>query len=287
MTHFEHTTETAGDCAGTTVLITGAARGQGRSHAVEFARRGASIVAVDLCAEVDTVPYGLATGDDLEETRSLVERAGARCLTVQADVRDSARMREVVDTAVETFGRIDVCIANAGVVSFAPVTELSDAQWQTMLDIDLTGVFNTIRAVAPIMTAQQWGRIITISSMGGRSGTPNLGHYVAAKWGVIGLTKTLALELAGTGVTANIICTGTVSTDMVHNPAMYSLFAPDLDGPTQEQVRGRYAKLNPLGEPWTEPEDVTAAAIYLASHAARHVTGETLEIGAGVSARMP
>ncbi|WP_158726485.1 mycofactocin-coupled SDR family oxidoreductase [Tomitella fengzijianii] len=275
------------DFAGRAVLITGAARGQGRGHAVEFARRGASIVAVDLCADVDTIPYPLATVDDLEQTRTLVEQAGARCLAVQADVRDPARMNEVVDEALRAFGGIDICIANAGVVSFAPVVELTDAQWATMLDIDLTGVFHTLRAVAPVMTARGWGRIITIASMGGRAGTPNLGHYSAAKWGAIGLTKTLALELAGTGVTANIVCPGTVSTDMVHNQAMYSLFAPDMESPTSEQVRGRYARLNPLGEPWTDPADVTAAVAYLASPAARHVTGETLEIGAGVSARMP
>ncbi|QDQ97506.1 mycofactocin-coupled SDR family oxidoreductase [Tomitella fengzijianii] len=275
------------DFAGRTVLITGAARGQGRSHAVEFARRGASIVAADLCADVDTIPYPLATVDDLEQTRALVEQEGARCLAVRADVRDPARMHEVVDEVVRAFGGIDICIANAGVVSFGPVVELTDAQWSTMLDIDLTGVFHTLRAVAPGMTARGWGRIITIASMGGRAGTPNLGHYSAAKWGAIGLTKTLALELAGTGVTANIVCPGTVSTDMVHNPAMYSLFAPDMDSPTREQVRGRYARLNPLGEPWTDPADVTAAVAYLASPAARHVTGETLEIGAGVSARMP
>ncbi|WP_235681054.1 mycofactocin-coupled SDR family oxidoreductase [Tomitella gaofuii] len=275
------------DFAGMTVLITGAARGQGRSHAVEFARRGASIVATDICADVDTIPYPLATADDLDQTRALIEEAGGRCLAVQADVRDGARMRGAVEEAVDAFGGIDVCIANAGVVSFGPVVELTDAQWATMLDVDLTGVFYTLRAVAPAMTARGWGRIITVASMGGRSGTPNLGHYSAAKWGVIGLTKTLALELAGTGVTANIVCPGTVSTDMVHNPAMYSLFAPDMDEPTREQVRGRYARLNPLGEPWTDPADVTAAVAYLASPAARHVTGETLEIGAGVSARMP
>ena len=288
MTHADGTAHPpARDFDGQTVLITGAARGQGRSHAVEFARRGASIVATDLCADVATVPYPLATAADLDETRSSVEQAGGRCLTMQADVRDGARMREVVDTAVGEFGGLDVCIANAGIVSFAPVAELTDAQWSTMLDIDLTGVFHTLRAAAPVMSGRSRGRIITIASMGGRAGTLNLGHYSAAKWGAIGLTKTLALELAGTGVTANVICPGTVSTDMVHNRAMYSLFAPDMEAPTRDQVRGRYAKLNPLGEPWTDPADITAAALYLASDAARHVTGETLEIGAGVSARMP
>ena len=277
----------ARDFAGRTVMVTGAARGQGRSHAVEFARRGADIVATDICADIDTIPYPLATADDLAQTRVLVEREGARCLAVTADVRDGERMREVVADAVHIFGGIDVCIANAGAVSFAPVVELTDRQWSTMLDIDLTGVFHTLRAVAPVMTARGWGRLITIASMGGRAGTPNLGHYAAAKWGAIGLTKTLALELAGTGVTANVVCTDTVSTAMVHNPAMYSLFAPDMETPTREQVRGRYARLNPLGAPWTDPADITAAVVYLASPAARHVTGETLEIGAGVSARMP
>ncbi len=275
------------DFTGAVVLVTGAARGQGRSHALGFARRGATVIALDLCADIDTIPYPLATAEDLAETAQLIADAGGTCRTVRADIRDGAAMRTAVDGILDEHGRLDVCVANAGVVGFAPVCELTDAQWATMLDVNLTGVFHTLRAAAPPMREAGSGRIITIASMGGRSGTPNLGHYAAAKWGAIGLTKTLALELAGSGVTANVVCPGTVDTAMVHNPAMYGLFAPDMAAPTRDDVMPRYRRLNPMGEPWTAPEDVTAAVLYLASPAARHVSGITLELSAGVSARMP
>lgn len=136
--------------------------------------------------------------------------------------------------------------------------------------VDLTGVFHTLRAVVPQMVDHGAGRVITIASMGGRAGTPNLGHYAAAKWGVMGLTKTLALETAGPGATANAVCPGTVSTDMVHNPARCSLFAPDLPKPATEQARARYARMNPMGVPWSEAGDITGAVLDLASDDARH-----------------
>ncbi|WP_182349401.1 mycofactocin-coupled SDR family oxidoreductase [Tomitella gaofuii] len=274
------------DFTGAVVLITGAARGQGRSHALAFAERGATVIALDACADIATVPYPLATSDDLAQTAHLIERAGGMCRTVRADVRNGDALRAAVTGILAEHGRLDVCVANAGIAGFGPVCELTDAQWATMLDVNLTGVFHTLRAAAPPMKEAGSGRIITIASMGGRAGTPNLGHYAAAKWGVIGLTKTLALELAGSGVTANVVCPGTVDTPMVHNPAMYGLFAPDIEDPTREDVAPRYRRLNPMAEAWTAPEDVTAAVLYLASPAARHVSGITLEIGAGVSARM-
>lgn len=278
---------TVTEFTGRVALITGAARGQGRAHAVALAERGAHVIALDVCADVDTVPYPLATESDLLTTKGLVEAAGVICRAVQLDVRDADGLRGVVAEAIVEFGGVDICLANAGVVGFGEIGVLTDAQWSTMIGINLTGTFNTLRAVAPGMAERGRGRIITIASMGGRAGTPNLGHYSAAKWGVIGLTKTLALELAGTGVTANVICPGTVSTEMVHNPAMYRLFAPDLEGPNRSQVRDRYASLNPQRIPWVDPEEVSAAMLYLASDAARAVTGTTLEVSAGVSARLP
>ncbi|PBC43113.1 SDR family mycofactocin-dependent oxidoreductase [Rhodococcus sp. ACPA4] len=272
---------------GKVALITGAARGQGRAHALALAEGGATIIALDCCSDVETIPYPLARTEDLNETKFLVEEAGSRCITIEVDTRDSTGMRAAVSRSIAEFGRLDICIANAGVVSFGKITDLTDAQWSTMIDINLTGVFNTLRAAAPPMIEQGFGRIITVASMGGRAGTPNLGHYSAAKWGVIGLTKTLALETSGSGITANTVCPGTVSTDMVHNQAMYSLFAPDIDNPTKEQVASRYAGLNPMRVPWSDTSDVTAAVLYLASDQARHVSGTTLEISAGVSARLP
>ncbi|MFE4500042.1 mycofactocin-coupled SDR family oxidoreductase [Rhodococcus sp. NPDC056743] len=268
-------------------LITGAARGQGRAHALALAERGATVIALDSCTDAETIPYPLARGEDLKDTQRLVEATGSRCLTFEVDTRDSESLKSVVAQCLDDFGRLDICIANAGVVSFGKVWELTDRQWATMIDINLTGTFNTLRAVAPPMIEQASGRIITVASAAGRGGASNLGHYSASKWGVIGLTKTLALETAGTGVTANTVCPGTVSTDMVHNEAMYSLFAPDLTNPTRDQVQSRYASLNPMRVPWSETSDITAAVLYLASEQARHVSGITLEINAGVSARNP
>ncbi len=275
------------DFTGRVALVTGAARGQGRAHAVALAEKGATVVALDVCTDVETIPFPLARAEDLKETQRLVEATGSRCLTFEVDTRDSEGMGSIVSQCLEDLGRLDICVANAGVVSFGKVQELTDQQWSTMIDINLTGTFNTLRAVTPAMVAQRWGRIITVTSAAGRAGAPNLGHYAASKWGVIGLTKTLALETAGTGVTANTVCPGTVSTDMVHNGAMYSLFAPDIAQPTRDQVEGRYASLNPMRVPWSDASDITAAVLYLASDQARHVSGTTLEIDAGVSARHP
>lgn len=284
---FDRPATVSSEFDGKVALITGAARGQGRSHAIALAERGVHIIAVDLCEQVATVPYQMSTGRDLEETRELVEAYGVTCRAVRADVRDPDMLKGIVQEALYEFGGIDICIANAGVVSFGEIGSLTDEQWSTMVDVNLTGTFNTVRAVIPGMVERRAGRIITIASMGGRAGSPNLGHYAATKWGVIGLTKTLALEVAGTGVTANVVCPGTVSTDMVHNPAMYGLFAPELENPDTAQVQGRYAAMNPMRLPWIEASEISAAVLYLASDAARAVSGITLEVGAGVSARMP
>ncbi|MFC9982891.1 SDR family oxidoreductase [Gordonia sp. NPDC127522] len=217
----------------------------------------------------------------------MVDEAGGECVTIRADVRSSTRMGEAMREALFEYGRIDICIASAGVVSFGSVESLSDQQWRAVIDTNLTGTFNTVRAIIPPMVKAGYGRIVTVASMGGRAGAPRLGHYAASKWGVIGLTKTIALELAGTGVTANVLCPTTVSTDMVHNPAMYALFAPDLVNPDQDQVQSRYASLNPMRVPWMDTSDVTGAMLYLVSGNARYVSGATVEISAGVSARLP
>nr|WP_254923038.1 SDR family NAD(P)-dependent oxidoreductase [Rhodococcus sp. OK302] len=156
----------------------------------------------------------------MRETERLVEDPASRCITMEIDTRDSARIRTVVSRSISEFGRLDICIANAGVVSFRKITDLTDAQWATMIDINLTGVFNTLRAAAPPMIEQDFGRIITVASMGGRAGTPNLGDYSAAKWGVIGLTKSLALKMARSGVTANTVCPGTVRQPQSHASAL-------------------------------------------------------------------
>ncbi len=271
---------------GRVALVTGGARGQGRVHAMTLARRGCDVAVCDLVAPVATVPYELAAPPDLAETARLVEATGRRCVTVVADVRDTDQVEAAVAATLGALGRLDVLVANAGICSFAPLADLADEAWEDMLATNLTGVFKAVRAVVPHMVAARAGRIVATSSMGGRMGMANLAHYVAAKWGVIGLIKSAALELAPHGITANVVCPATVDTAMVHNPAMYRLFCPDLVDPGRDEVRPAYARMNPMRIPWLDPQDVADAVAFLASDEARSISGATIEVSAGGSALM-
>jgi len=273
-----------GKLDGKVVLITGGARGQGRSHAITFAREGADIVICDLAAQIETVPYQMSNTDDLNETVKLVEEQDQRCVAMQADVRDSAQIKSVVDTALAEFGQLDILIANAGIVAPVPLVDISDQAWSDMVETDLTGVFKSIRAVAPHMIERRSGRIIATSSMVGRTGVPGLAHYVAAKWGVIGLVKSAALEFGQYGITVNAVCPTNVDTNMIQNPAMYALFAPDIKNPTREDVIPGFTSLNALPVPWVQVQDISEGMLYLAAESGRYVTGETLTIAAGWNA---
>jgi SDR family mycofactocin-dependent oxidoreductase len=268
-------------------FITGGARGQGRSHALALAREGADIAICDIAAPIETVPYPLAGEEDLAETVRQVEALGRRCVAAKADVRETEQIEAAVAATLAELGRVDILLANAGVCGFGAFWEISDEMWDDMVDTDLTGVFKSMRAVVPGMIERGYGRIVATSSMGGRMGNPNLAHYVAAKWGVIGLVKTLALEVADKGITVNAICPATVDTEMVHNDALYGLFAPDLENPTRADVEPRYTAMNPIPLPWTPAEEISAAVLYLVSAEARLVTGTTLDVCMGASARMP
>ncbi|HVY95643.1 MAG TPA: mycofactocin-coupled SDR family oxidoreductase [Solirubrobacterales bacterium] len=276
-----------GKLDGQVAFITGGARGQGRSHALALAGEGADVAICDIAAQLETVPYPLASEDDLAETVRQVEALGRRCVAVKADVRSTEQVEGAVEEALAELGRIDILLANAGVCGFGAFWEISDQMWDEMVDTDLTGVFKSMRAVVPHMIDRGYGRIVATSSMGGRMGNPNLAHYVAAKWGVIGLVKTLALEVADKGITVNAVCPATVDTEMVHNDALYGLFAPDIENPTKEQVEPRYTAMNPIPVPWTPAEEISAAVMYLVSPEARLVTGTTLDVCMGASARMP
>jgi len=274
---------------GRVAVVTGGARGQGRAHALALAAAGCDVAVWDIAdpAAAPTVPYPLSARADLDETVRLVEgTTGQRCLPVVADVRRTGDVDAAVAATRAALGRIDILVANAGVCSFAPVGEISDEMWDEMIATDLTGVFKPVRAVIPLMTEQRAGRIIATASMAGRMGMPNLAHYVAAKWGVIGFIKSVALEVAAHGITANVVCPATVDTDMVHNPPMYSLFCPGMADPQREDVEPVYRRMNPMREPWLSPQDVSAAVAFLASDEARFVSGTTLEVSMGGSAHL-
>jgi SDR family mycofactocin-dependent oxidoreductase len=273
-----------GKLDGRVALITGGARGQGRSHALTFAREGASIVVCDIAEQVDTVPYTMANDDQLAETAKLVEEFDQRCLAIKADVRDTAAVQRVVDQTMNEFGRLDILLANHGILSLTTVADMTDEQWNDVVDTDLTGVFKSMRAVIPHMVEQGWGRIIATSSMAGRTGLPTVAHYCAAKWGVIGLTKSVAREVADRGVTVNCICPTNVDTDMIHNQAFYQLFAPGVENPTREQAAPGFQSLNAIPVPWIEPKDISEAMLFLASEEARYITGEALHVSAGWNA---
>jgi len=263
-------------------LVTGAARGQGRAHAVTLARLGYDLVCFDVPEGLTTLPYETATAEDLQETCALVEKLDRRAVAVAGDVRSTAALQSAVAAATE-LGDLSVVVANAGICSFATFEDITDEQWDEMISVNLGGVFRTLRAAVPTMRAQGSGRLLATASMAGRGGSPHLAHYAAAKAGVISLIKTLALELGSSGVTANVLCPTTVDTPMVHNAPMYGLFAPDIDQPSKEAVTPRYSAMNPMQVPWLDPQEIADAMAYLVSDAARHVSGLVFEVSAGGS----
>lgn len=274
-----------GKLDGKVALITGGARGQGRSHAVTLAREGAEIVVCDVARQIDTVPYPMATSEQLQETVRMVEDLDRRCVAVQADVRDAGQMQGAVDRTLAEFGQLDILLANAGIFSFSTVADMTDQLWDDMVDTNLKGVFHSLRAVLPHMIERRYGRIVATSSMAGRAGFANIGHYVAAKWGVIGLVKSLAMEVAQFGITVNAVCPTVVNTDMVRNPATYRLFRPDLANPTEEQAAEGFAGLNIMPIQWVEPHDISNAILFLVSDEARYITGNAMPVAAGENAR--
>jgi SDR family mycofactocin-dependent oxidoreductase len=260
---------------GRVAFITGGARGQGRAHALALAAEGANVVIADAPRPMN-LTYPLGTEDDLRGTAKEVEELGGLCLPIAMDVRDAAAVGAAIDETVSSLGSLDILVANAGIVSTGPLEDVSDEVWHQLVDTNLTGVFHTLRAVIPVMRRQRFGRIVVTSSMGGRMGIPELGAYNATKWGVIGLAKSVALEVAKEGITVNVLCPTTVHTAMVQ--------PVDADGVPDELVQ-RMMRANPIPQPWIEPEDVSRALLYLVTDPGV-VTGSVLEIGLGGSARI-
>ena len=273
-----------GRVEGKVAFITGAARGQGRAHAIRLAQEGADVVAVDLCQDVETTPYPGATEADLQETVKAVEALDRRIVALQADVRDLGALQRAVDEGLSQLGHIDVVCANAGIGSYAPALELTEETWQDVVDINLTGVWKTVRAAAPSMVERgQGGSIVLTSSSAGLIAFPNLAHYTAAKHGVVGLMRALAVELAPHRIRVNSVHPTTVDTPMIQNPAIYELFTGQ-QGIGREEAEEAFKPLNALPIPWVEAVDISNAVLYLASDESRYVTGTTMVIDAGATA---
>jgi (+)-trans-carveol dehydrogenase len=272
-----------GRVEGKVALITGAARSQGRSHAIRLAQEGADIIAVDLCAELETVPYDLATEEDLGQTVKEVEALDRRIVAIQADVRDFDALRTAVNEGVDQLGRLDIVSAGAGISSIGVLETLDQRTWQDVLDVDLTGVWHTAKASIPHLRSAGGGSIIITNSTAGLRGLRNIGHYVAAKHGLVGLMRSLALELGPDLIRVNSVHPGCVDTVMIHNDAFYALFAPELEesARTREVVGERMGSLNAIPVPWVESIDISNALLWLASDESRYITGVSVPVDAG------
>ncbi|ODU06364.1 MAG: 3-ketoacyl-ACP reductase [Pseudonocardia sp. SCN 72-86] len=272
----------SGKLEGQVAFVTGAGRGQGRNHAIRMAEEGADIIALDICRNVDSVFYDMSTPEDLEETVRLVEKAGRRMFARQADVRDEEAVAAVVDAGVAEFGRLDIVLANAGINTYAGTDTMTAPIWNEMIDINLTGVWNTCKAAIPhVIAGGRGGKIVLTSSMCGLKGWPNIAHYTAAKHGVVGLMRSLAQELAPHSIRVNTVNPTGVNTDMIQNEESWKLFCPDVENPTREDFRPVAQDMNALPVPWIEIDDVTNAIMFLISDDARYITGTTLQIDAG------
>ncbi len=267
---------------GMVALVTGAARGQGRSHAVRLAAEGAHVIAIDVCTDLPGVPYPLGTQAELDETVRLVEQSGRRARSFVTDVRDPDGLREAVDEGVADLGRLDIVVANAGinVPSDGPISE--DA-WRLVIDVNLTGVWRTARLSVPhIVAGGRGGVVVFTSSAAGLRGYEGIAHYTAAKHAVNGLMKTMAQELAPFRIRVNSLNPTQVDTPMIMNEPMYRVFCPDLESPTREDFAPVSQAMNALPVPWVDPIDVSNALVFLVSDAGRYVTGVALPVDAGV-----
>ncbi|MEU9701187.1 SDR family oxidoreductase [Streptomyces sp. NPDC014870] len=270
---------------GKTVLVTGAARGLGRATAVACAAEGADLALLDLCEDLDGVPYPLGTRGQLEHTAALCRKNGAAVLTAACDVRDLSSVEAAVALAEDRFGRIDAAVNNAGIAapSGRPAHEIGEDEWALMIDVDLSGAWRVIRTVAGAMSARRSGSIVNISSTAGLVGYRHFAGYVAAKHGLIGLTKAAALDYAPTKVRVNAVCPGSVRDDSTAEGRMLAEIARALEVEVGEHEQ-TFTEAQPMNA-LIEPEDVAAAVVYLVSDDARQVTGSVVTVDGGFTAR--
>ncbi len=270
--------ETDRPFAGRVAFITGAAHGQGRAVALALAESGADIVAFDVAAKIEYPAYAQGSSAELDSLVAEVHALGRRALAFVGDVRDSAAIQQAVDAAIAEFGRIDVLFNNAGIVAYAAADEMTELEWDAMIDVNLKGPFLVARSVIPIMKAQRSGVIINNSSVMGLRGGNRLSHYVASKHGLTGLTKAWAIELAPWGIRVVSIHPTGVNTPMNDGLA-------ELEGATAIEIAERSAGNLLPGVPWIEASDVAELVLYLASDRARYATGAQFTLDAGLLTR--
>jgi SDR family mycofactocin-dependent oxidoreductase len=276
-----------GRVEGKVALITGAARGQGREHALALAREGAAIVAVDIDTTIDSIEYPLATEDELNETVRLVEELGGRIVARNADVRSDRELAAAVDAGLAEFEKIDVVCANAGVCNFASTWEMTDEQWESVIDVNLTGVWRTLKATVPQMIENgEGGSVIITSSALAHQAVPGMASYIASKNGLVGLARTLAREVGEHSIRVNTVHPATVRTPIFENDAVAHALSPDRDFNTpaerlevlDEVMAG--AMLLPISA--LESVDMSNAILYLASEESRYVTGTEFRVDGGL-----
>ena len=271
--------------SGRVAVVTGAGRGQGRSHALRLAEDGADVIAIDICQNIESVEaiYQLSTSDDLDDTARLVESTGQRAVTIQADVRDFEALSEQIGAAVSALGRLDIVVANAAVLTLGPPAhEVSEAAWVDTIDVNLTGTWHTCKATIPhILAGERGGSIVLIGSTAARKAVATVAAYSAAKHGVVGLTKALALELAPYFVRVNVVHPTGVRTPMIDNATVRALFVPDEPSPSDDSFKRALIETNALPIPWCEARDISNAVAWLASDQSRFVTGAEIPVDAG------
>jgi SDR family mycofactocin-dependent oxidoreductase len=273
----------AGRVAGKVAFITGAARGQGRSHAVRLAQEGADIIAVDICQPFDNSPAPAATSDDLLETAEAVKGLGRRIVISEVDVRDHESLKSAVDSGVEQLGGLDIIVANAGIGTIgARLDRMDEDIWQEMIDVNLSGVWKSVKAGVPHLVAGgRGGSIILTSSVAGLKTYPHTGHYVAAKHGVVGLMRTFAVELGAQSIRVNSVHPTHVNTPLLLNEKTFRMFRPDLENPGPDDMAPVCQTFHMLPIPWVTAEDISNAVLFLASDEARYITGVALPVDAG------
>ncbi|ODU07634.1 MAG: 3-ketoacyl-ACP reductase [Pseudonocardia sp. SCN 72-86] len=273
-----------GSLKGKVALVSGAARGQGRAHAVRLAQEGADIIAFDRCAPLATIPYDLASEADLEATAKAVEALGRGIVTRILDVRDTAGLEGLVADGVQALGRLDIVVANAGILAPSAFLDTTDEIWDEIIGVNLTGVFRTVRAGLPaILDGGRGGSIVLTSSTAGVKGMANVAPYAASKHAVIGLTKVLANEFGPRWIRANAVLPTSVGTDMILNRTTFSLMSGGRPDATQDDSIAGFQSRNVLPVPWIDADDVSNAVAWLCSDQARYVTGATLAVDAGAT----